>query len=218
MTKSISYQYKFKVKQGSLNYQNTIISNLCFNLDFLFLPYLGRKEPCFYTNVFDYGQEGLPLIDIGLQLVDIKSDFLTYQIDITAVPPKLSENHRKLLEDSMEQVIEQDDFKIWMGNDPRGARKRSLTDKRQILNQIKLMPHYDNSGDLKLEDIEITVNDALDFFGFEKDIKLKDIKKLFKKRFRELQLKYHPDSESGNENIFMRLQNCKDVLEEWMNR
>lgn len=217
MAKSISYQYTFKIKYGESDAEvnDTNISGLCFNLDSFFRPYLKRKEPYFYTSMFDYGQEGLPIIDIGFQLVDAKSDFLTYQIDVMVVPVKLSECHREFLETVLEKVIEQDDFKIWYGNDPRGARKRSLLDKQQILAYIKAS-QYDGSSDLKLEDIEITVEDALSFFGLNKDIKVKEFKKVFKKRYRELQLKYHPDSELGSENDFMRLQDCKDILEDWI--
>ena len=95
-------------------------------------------------------------------------------------------------EEGLKASIEEEKLRIWWSNDSRGSRKRSLDDKRKILQEVKQTQGYDGSGDLKLEDIEISVSDALEFFGFDSNIKIKDLKKVFKDRFREFQLKYHP--------------------------
>lgn len=222
MTKAISFQYDFVIsrnKEGQVIFDvPECLADLSFGFDVQFRPYLARKQPHFEANIFDYGADGFPTVSISLTLIKATANFLNFQLEVTAVPSKLIGTHRMMLERGLEKVIDTENFKIWWDNDPRGARKRSSGDKKKILETIKEIPVYDGSSDLKLEDIEITVPDALEFFGFSKSIKAKELKKVFKGKFRELQLKYHPDSDTGDESIFMHLQNCREVLDGWMKR
>lgn len=217
MANALIYQYLFTISRNSNELsKNFLLNKLTFGLAKIFSSYSCRKDPQFTTTLFDHGQEGFPIIDITFGLDKASIDTLNFLLEVTVVPSKLISEQRSDFEKTLSEVIGDENLKIWFDTDPRGARKRSLSDKQKILDQLKEMPSYNGSSDLKLEDIEITILDALTFFGFDKTTKPKELKKIFKKKFREYQLKHHPDSESGDDLTFMHVQNCREVLEKWM--
>jgi len=226
MTKAISYQYQFVVprdKDGKPVFDDVkSLNQLSFGLNDIFNAYFIRKQFHFETSVFDYGQEGFPIYTISLSSIKVTTKDWKFQLAATVVPSKLIDVHRQLLHDGLAHTIDfvkdPEQFKIWWDNDPRGSRKRSLEDKVKILDEIRAMPTYNGSSDLQLEDIELTIEDALEFLGFNRASKPKDLKKIFKSKFRELQLKHHPDSPTGSDNAFMHLQNCREVVERWLKR
>jgi len=220
MANALVYQYTFTVlrKSEGVPLQNKVITELAFGLDGFFVPYSNRKELHSVMSLFDHGNEGFPVINITFGLTKASVENLEFLIEVLTVPAKLLPFHREQLEKVVAQMLEDENFKLWWSSDPRGPRKRPLVDKQKILQQLKEIPAYSGASDLQLEDIDISISDALEFFGFDKATKARDLKKTFKKKFREYQLKHHPDSASGDEKTFMHVQNCRDVLEKWMKR
>lgn len=224
--KILAYQYPLKLKLNSTGEIETFETPIEV-IDLLLLGYPWHKAFTSYFkrsrfywgfSVSGFGDELFPVIDAKIEL-EIKN--LTnprYLLEVAVMPNKLKAADREAFDNLLTTYLRDDDFKIWWDNDPRGPRNRSFKEKNKIIDEIKKLAIYKDEDDLKLEDIEVSIDEALQFFSFEKGIKPKEAAKCYKKRLKELQLSLHPDSATGNEEKFLYLQKCRTVVEKYLRR
>ena len=224
MSRIIAYQYPLNAKRneaGDLVWDNEIrISKLVLGFDWQAALVKYNKRNRFYWGFSVSGCGGddlLPVIDAKIELARPSMDSPEFMLEMAVMPGKLEPEHYSILMEALEENIDDPEFKIWWDSDPRGPRKRKPKIKRKMFEEVKQIPRYNGSDDLKLEDVRVSLEEARSFFEV-KDLQKKYLRKLFKKRLKELQLKHHPDSDTGNEETFLYLQKCRDVLEKWMRK
>jgi len=142
----------------------------------------------------------------------------TLMMEMSVMPEKLDADQRGRLGEVINKYLHDPKFKIWWEDDPRGARKRNFKIKRKMLEAINKLKDYDGSDDLSLEDVEVGVPEALEFFEYTAKSKARDVKPDFQNKLNKLTLKHHPDAETGNESAFLYLQKCRNVLERFIKR
>jgi hypothetical protein len=177
-----------------------------------------NKRAKFYYgfSISGHGDELFPVVDAKIETSKMSLTTPEFLLEIAIMPDKCSLEHRKLLLEVLEATIEDPNFKVWWEHDRRGPRKRKVKDKKKIFEEIKNMDSYKDGDDLKLEDVEVSVPEALAYFGFASHLDRNEVRKEFKTKYREFQLKHHPDSETGNEENFLYLQKCRKVLAKWI--
>tara|TARA_B100000614_G_scaffold259560_1_gene284442 strand:- start:565 stop:1242 length:678 start_codon:yes stop_codon:yes gene_type:complete len=222
MPKIVVYQYLVSAerKDDKLEWCEETISKLLLGFPWREAMNSYNKRAKFYFgfNISGHGDELFPIIDAKVELHRASLQNPQFLIEVATMPNKLTEEHRKALSHLLDdrQIIEDQEFKIWWDHDPRGPRKRKLKDKEKIILDIKAMPAYAENDDLKMEDAEVSIHEALQFFGYEAHASKKDVRDSFKSTYRGLQLKFHPDSETGNEESFLFLQKCHNLLKKWI--
>ena len=224
LPKMVVYQLVLKAERNGNTIKwligDEVIDELLLNFPWkhAFEDYNRRGKFYFGFSISGHGSELFPVIDAKVEGHKASLSNPEFLIEVASMPAKLASVHRKALEKllSNKKLLERDDFKIWWEDDPRGPRKRKLKDKLQIVEQVRGIKQYVDEDDLKLEDAEVTPQEALLFFGFEKNASQKDVKDKFKAAYRQLQLQHHPDAESGSDESFLYLQKCHNILKAWM--
>jgi len=169
-------------------------------------------------SISGHGDEQFPIIDAKVEVHKPSLANPEFMIEVASMPTKLLPEHREHLNSVLNDasLIEKQEFKIWWDDDPRGPRKRKLKDKNRLIAKVKELDSYTGSDDLKMEDAEVSIPEALIFFGFDTNFTQREARKDFKVRYRQLQLEHHPDSETGNEESFLFLQKCYNILKKWI--
>lgn len=221
--KIVCYQYVLKARreEDSLTWGDSI--DLINDL-FLGFPwqqaldaYNKRAKFYFGFSISGHGDELFPVVDAKVELSKASLGNPEFLLEVACMPNKLELQHHSLFQKLLdnEELVAKDEFKIWWDSDPRGPRKRKLKDKKKLISQIKEMPTYDKGDDLKMEDAEVSLFEALTFFGFETTISAKDARAELKPKYRKLQLQHHPDAETGNQENFLYLEKCHSILTKW---
>ena len=222
--KSIAFQYLLKAKRQG----DTLVWDLPDEeLDKLFLKlpwrevlkrYHSRGRFYWGFSISGHGEEVFPIMDVKVETEKPSLTAPVFSLEMAVQPTKLNSEERTLLEELLESYLKDPNFKLWWDNDPRGPRKRPDKIKKRMLDAVKQMPKYAGEDDLQLEDVKVSVPEALKFFGFDKTTKPRQVKKEFRAKLKSLQLKHHPDTETGSEEKFLYLQKCRSVLEKWTKR
>ena len=225
LPKIIVYQYVLKAERdddGNLtwNPSQDTISKLFLGFPWQEVMNSYNKRAKFYYgfSISGHGDELFPIIDAKVEIHKASLANPEFIFEIASMPTKLTKEHRDKLYEILdnETLIEKLDFKIWWDDDPRGPRKRKLKDKKKLIEEVKNLSPYTDLDDLKMEDAEVSIHEALTHFGFETNLSAKEVKKDFKTKHRQLQLKHHPDSETGSEEAFLYLQKCHNILKKWI--
>jgi hypothetical protein len=179
-----------------------------------------HKRAKFYYgfSISGHGDELFPIIDAKVEVHKASLSNPEFLIEIASMPTKLTSEHRDRLYEVLDDeiLIDENEFKLWWDDDPRGPRKRKLKDKKKLITQVKELVIYTDADDLKLEDAEVSIHEALAYFGFETNLPAKEVRKDFKTKYRQLQLQHHPDTDTGNEEAFLYLQKCHNILKKWI--
>lgn len=219
--KTIAFQYMLKAKNvdGKLDWEldDADIDALFLHLPWqeVFKRYHSRSRFYWGYSISGHGEEVFPIIEVKVEVEKPSLTAPIFSFEMAVMPGKISLSERETLEATFERYLKDPDFKMWWDDDPRGPRKRPDNIKKRMFEAVKNMPYYDGSDDLQLEDVKVSVAEALQFFGFEANAKSKQVKKLYKRKLKELQLKFHPDTDTGSEEQFLFLQKCRGVLEKW---
>jgi hypothetical protein len=224
-SKIVAYQYLLKTERaedGTLNWEldKDKISKLFlgFPWEEVMRDYNKRAKFYYGFSISGNGSEIFPTIDAKVEMGKPSLKNPEFVIEVAAAPGKLAPEHRNLLFEVLDMMIEDDSFRIWWDHDPRGPRRRKLKDRKRLVEEVKNIEPYTNQDDLKSEDVKITIPEALEYFGFPTHLKKREVKKEFKTKYRQLQLQHHPDSETGSEEAFLLLQKCRNVIEKWIKR
>lgn len=221
--KILAYQYQLEAtrsEEGVISWKTDPEM-----IDQLFLGYPWKsiladyhKRSRFYYgfSLSGHGDELFPVVDAKIEASKMSLSFPEFLLEVAVMPHKCSPEHLDALLRVLEATVEDPGFKVWWEHDRRGPRKRKVKDKKKILEEIKSMEKYAGEDDLKLEDVEVTIPEALKYFGFATHSDRKEVRKEFKLRHRKLQLEHHPDSQTGNEENFLHLQKCHKVLTKWI--
>lgn len=224
MSKVVVYQMLLKATKKDEKFSWEIpskdIEDLFLGIDWQgpFQRYNLRSRFYWGFSISGSGEEAYPVLEGKLELSKPSLDTPEFTLEVACVPSKLEASQREMLHQSVEKFLTNEDFKIWWEDDPRGPRKRPLNIKQQLLNDLKKLKAYNGSDDMKLEDVTVSIKEALQYFGYEANTKPKEVAKSFKKKLKELQVKAHPDSDSGSEDSFIYLQKCRKVVEVWLKR
>ena len=209
-----------EVKDGVLWLDAEKVATLSLGINWV--PYAQKyyRRSGFYwdLSISGHGEGSLPVIDAKVELHVKSKTSPVFMLEIATLPAKLDLDQRSNLEKVMEDNLDNPEFKVWWENDHRGPRKRSAKVKRKLLDKVKSLNKYDGSDDLKMEDIQVSIKEALTYFEFDKDSSKEEIKDGFKPKLKRFQLKTHPDSETGSEEDFLYLQKCKSEILTWLKR
>jgi len=222
LPKTIIYRHTLKASRDddSLTWELPIetISTLFlqFPWEEILKSYYKRAKFSYGFGISGYGDDIFPIVDAKIELSRPSLKQPEFTLEVAAIPDKLSSEQLELLISAIELMIEDDKFKVWWDHDPRGPRKRNIKAKRELLDDIKKIDPYSGVDDLKLEDVDTSISEALAYFGFASHSSRNDVRKTFKLKYREYQLKYHPDSETGSEQDFLFLQKCHRILTKWI--
>lgn len=220
---TVAYQYILKAERsdnGDFHWltDSVKIEKLLLGVDWkpIFTKYNNRQRFYWGFSVSGCGGDELfPLIDFKIELIKASLKNPEFMLEAAVMPGKLDSEQRSLFDEAMALCIEEPEFKIWWDDDPRGPRKRKLKVKKKLLEEILKIKAYSGEDDLKLEDAKVSLEEAKEFFGFS-DLKKLEIRSIFKKKLKEMQLKCHPDSETGDEESFLFLQKCRSIMEKWL--
>ena len=219
--KIVVYQYPLRAERidNELTWKNES------SIDKLFLGF-PWKEPLnaynkrgrFYWgfSISGHGEEVYPVIDAKVELSKPSMANPEFILEIAVIPEKLNKDQRQLFEELLDGHIHDKIFKVWWEDDLRGPRKRSAKVKKKLIATIKRLKNYDGEDDLKLEDVDVSLKEALEFFDYEYAAKSIEVRKTYRLAFKKLVLKHHPDAESGSESSFIYLEKCRSVLETWI--
>jgi hypothetical protein len=159
--------------------------------------------------------DSMSFIEGSLDLVKSSLKELVFEVEMAVVPSKLETGRREAMESLLIEFKGDKRFKVGWEDSMTGIKKRTDKAMKRLLKQLRGIPHYKGEDDLKMEDIAVTVPEALSFLGLNEDAKKKDVVKTYKVSYRELARKLHPDSDEGDEDSFMFLQKCKSALDSW---
>jgi len=178
-----------------------------------------RRNKFYWGMSLGYDEGIPPIIDASIELIKPSIKHPEYQLEVLITPGKLDPKQREQLTTMLRSFKGDPKLRIGWEDSIGGPRKRTDKALKRLLKQLREIPVYNGGDDLELQDIVVSVPEALEFFGFETNTKPKMIKKTFMAKVREMQFKYHPDnSESGSEDTFVFLQKCKKVLENWIKK
>jgi len=178
--------------------------------------YNNRCKFYYGFSVSGHGDEMFAVIDSKIELSKASLTTPEFLLEVAVCTDKCAPEHKSAVMELLEGTIQDPEFKVWWEHDRRGPRKRKPKDKEKILQEVKDLGDYDGVDDLKLEDVEVTIKEALEFFDYPSHIDRKEARKSYKIKYRKLQLEHHPDSETGNEEKFLYLQKCRKVLDKWI--
>lgn len=218
--KILAYQYQLALKDEQLCPDPSKINQLLLGYpwEHAFQNYKPRARFYWGFSISGFGGDLVPIIDAKIETS--KASFTTpeFVLEIGVMPTKLTVEDRKKFEELLEATLEDEEFKVFWDNDPRGPRKRSFKEKTKILEEVKKLPSYTGEDDPKIEDVSVSLDESLKYFGFEPDIKPKKAAEVYKKLLKEKQLVMHPDAEGGSEDQFLYLQKCRTVVEVYLKR
>ena len=174
----------------------------------------------FYLGMSLGYDEGIPpIIDASIELTKPSIKHPVYQLEVLVTPGKLDPVQRERLSNTIRAFKGDPKLRIGWEDAIGGPRKRTDKALKRLLKQLRDIPVYKGNDDLELQDVVVSLPEALEFFGLESGSKPKTIRKVFTTKLREMQFKYHPDNaESGDEDTFLFLQKCKNVLENWIKK
>jgi len=218
--KILAYQYSLSIKNDQLCPDLAKISQLLLGYAWeqAFQNYKPRARFYWGFSISGFGGDLVPIIDAKIETS--KTSFTTpeFVLEIGVMPTKLTVDDRKKFEELLESTLEDEEFKVFWDNDPRGPRKRSFKEKTKILEEVKKLPSYAGEDDPKMEDVSVSLEESLKYFGFEPGIKPKKAAEGYKRVLKEKQLVMHPDAEGGSEEQFLYLQKCRTVVETYLKR
>lgn len=216
------YQLRAKRVDGQLTFE---LSNE--ELDDLFLgfdwktpinSYSGRTKFYWGFSISGHGEEAMPVIEARMEASVQSLAEPAFLLEMAVTPSKIDTEQKQRLLRATKLLLKRSEFRIWWDHDVRGSRKRSNKAKLKLWEELNRQKDYAGEDDLRLEDVKVSVGDALEFFGFERKAKARDVKTQFSPKLKEMQLRYHPDSETGNEETFLHMQRCRSILEKWMKK
>lgn len=218
--KILAYQYEISLKDGQLQPDSEKITELLLGYPWqgCFDNYRARSRFYWGFSVSGFGGELVPIIDAKIETSRASFTEPQFLLEVGIMPSKLNSQDREKFLKLLETSLEDENFKVFWDSDPRGPRKRSHKEKTKILDEVKKLPDYSGEDDPKIEDIEVSLDEGLTYFGFDKEQKPKKLAELYKKALKEKQLAVHPDSESGSEEKFLYLQKCRAVVEKYLKR
>jgi len=218
--KILAYQYTLSVKDNLLTPDIGRVDQLLLGYPWKesFENYKTRARFYWGFSISGFGGDLVPAIDAKIETS--KASFTTpeFVLEVGLMPNKLTLDDRKKLEDLLEATLEDNDFKVFWDSDPRGPRTRSHKEKLKILEEVRKLPTYAGEDDPKMEDVEVSLEESLKYFGFDAEIKPKKAAENYKRLLKEKQLAMHPDTESGSEDQFLYLQKCRAVVEKYLKR
>jgi len=220
--KILAYQYQLEASrdENELSWKTDVekINHLFLGFPWkaILAGYHKRSKFYYGFSLSGHGDEIFPVVDAKIETSKMSLTAPEFLLEVAVMPHKCSAEHLSALLSVLEATIEDPGFKVWWEHDRRGPRKRKVKDKKKIIEEVKKMVSYAGEDDLKLEDVKITVPEALRYFGFVPHSDRKEVRKEFKVKYRKLQLEHHPDSETGNEENFLHLQKCHKVLAKWI--
>ena len=209
-----------EVKDGILWLAADEVATLSLGINWI--PYAQKyfRRSGFYwdLSISGHGEGSLPVIDAKVELHLKSLTAPVFMLEVATLPSKLDLDQRSLLEEAIESNLENPEFKIWWESDHRGPRKRSAKVKRKILYGVKALKRYNGSDDLVLEDIQVSLKEALTYFELNQNSSKKEAREDFKPILKKFQLKTHPDASTGSEEDFLYLQKCKTEILAWLKR
>jgi hypothetical protein len=221
--KILAYQYSLEAARNEEDELSWKTDSKLIDKLFLGFPWKSilsdyNKRANFYYgfSVSGHGDDLFAVIDAKVETSKASLTAPEFLLEVAVMPHKCSMEHHKLLLEVLDTTLEDATFKVWWEHDRRGPRKRKVKDKKKIIDEIKKLGNYAGEDDLKLEDVEVSISEALTYFGFAPHLDRKEVRNEFKAKYRKLQLKHHPDSETGNEENFLYLQKCRGVLGKWI--
>lgn len=221
--KILAYQYLLKASRSEddiLSWETSpeLIDQLFIGFPWKTLLDDYNKRSKFYYgfSLSGHGDDLFAVIDAKIETTKPSLTAPEFLLEVAIMPHKCSSEHQEMLFKLLAATLEDAAFKVWWEHDRRGPRKRKVKDKKKIIEEIKKLGNYSGEDDLKLEDVEVSVPEALAYFGFPSHSGRKEVKKDFKLKCRKLQLEHHPDSDTGNEENFLYLQKCRSVLTKWI--
>lgn len=183
---------------------------LKFDAYSLIKPFLSRASLEVYLNVTSLE---IPIVDIRFEtLSEEDPNALKFNLEVSVLPEKLNKEEHQLLLELIQNNLENKSFYLWWST---GKKTKLTTKKRKILKKLLEIQAYQNEDSFIHSDNPVLIEDALRLFEFDAGSKT-IAKEKFKNKLRELQLKLHPDSNTGSEKEFKYLQKCKILLEEWL--
>ena len=208
-----------EVKDGELSL-GAEVAELSLGINWILYAKKYFRRSGFYwdLSISGHGEGSLPVIDAKVELHVKSLTVPVFMLEVATLPAKLNLDQRSTLEKVLEDNLENPEFKVWWENDHRGPRKRSAKVKKKLLDKVKLLKKYDGSDDLKLEDIQVSIKEALTYFEFDTSSSKEEVKGGFKPQLKKFQLKTHPDSETGSEEDFLYLQKCQEEILTWLKR
>lgn len=220
--KILAYQYCLKADRndGELVWEapSELIDKLFLGFPWVETLNSYNKRSKFYYgfSISGHGDETFAIIDAKIEACKPSINSPEFLLEIAVCPDRCSSEHRAALLELLQETTEDAEFKVWWEDDRRGPRKRKPKDKQKIIDEVIALGDYTGIDDLKLEDVEVSIKDALEFFDYPPHIDRKAARKSYKLKYRQLQLEHHPDSETGDEDKFLYLQKCRKVLDKWM--
>lgn len=218
--KILAYQYTLVLKDQVLTPGREKITKLLLGYPWerAFSSYNGRSRFYWGFSISGFGSELVPIIDVKIETSKTSLTSPEFILEVGVMPTKLGEQDRAALINLLEETLQDEEFKVFWDHDPRGPRKRSFKEKVKLLDEVKKLDVYDGSDDPKTEDVEVSLEEGLAYFGFDTGLKPKKISESYKKALKEKQLTVHPDSETGSEDQFLYLQKCRTVVEKYLKR
>ena len=218
--KILAYQYTLSFKDEKLSPDLVKINQLLLGYPWEqgFQNYKPRARFYWGFSISGFGGDLVPIIDAKIETSKASFSSPEFILEVGVMPNKLISDDRKKFEELLEATLEDDDFKVFWDSDPRGPRKRSFKEKTKILDEVKKLPAYLGEDDPKMEDVDVSLEEAMKYFGFEAGIKPKKAAEGYKRVLKEKQLVMHPDTESGSEDQFLYLQKCRTVVEKYLKR
>lgn len=218
--KILAYQYQLSIKNDQLSPTTDKINQLLLGYPWesAFQNYKSRARFYWGFSISGFGGDLVPIIDAKIETSKTSFTNPEFVLEVGVMPTKLNIDDRKKFEELLESTLEDEEFKVFWDNDPRGPRKRSFKEKTKILEEVKKLPSYGGEDEPKIEDISVSLGESLEYFGYESDAKPKKAAESYKKLLKEKQLIMHPDAEGGSEDQFLYLQKCRTVVEAYLKR
>ena len=218
--KILAYQYQLAIKDELLCPDASKVNQLLLGYPWegAFQNYKSRARFYWGFSISGFGGDLVPIIDAKIETSKASFTNPEFVLEVGVMPSKLNTDDRKKFEELLESTLEDEEFKVFWDNDPRGPRKRSFKEKTKILEEVKKLPNYEGEDDPKIEDISVSLGESLEYFGYEPDVKPKKAAESYKRLLKEKQLIMHPDADSGSEDQFLYLQKCRTVVEAYLKR
>jgi len=186
--------------------------------EYAFANYKSRARFYWGFSVSGFGGELVPILDAKIETSKASFTNPEFVLEMGVMPNKLTAEDRQKFSTLLEESLNDEEFKVFWDSDPRGPRKRSSKEKLKIIEEVKKLPVYAGEDDPKIEDIEVSLQEALQYFNFDVEIKPKKAAETYKRVLKEKQLVTHPDTDEGSEEQFLYLQKCRTVVEKYLKR
>jgi len=162
--------------------------------------------------------DALFFLEGSLELTKATLKKAFFELEVVIIPSKLDPAQLEDLSALLRDNADNPKFKVGWEDSLAGPKKRTAKAMKRLLKQLKDDKSYSGEDDLRLEDIDVTHAEALEFLGYDATAKKNQVKADYKVKYRELTVKYHPDADQGDEDKFMFLQKCKATLDDWLKK